>query len=130
MDLLQKHSWFKYKDWMKSNGNSSIFLTWLYSQGHNIYVSSIQLPPLFITFCQMFGRHHTPSAPPSLFMFHIDCPITRISSSLIVGMVVDLGFTTLLTSQVISIGFYSECEKSRQISLRGSNFSLRLFYVP
>ena len=30
-----------YKDWIKSNGNSLIFLTWLYSQGYNIYVPSI-----------------------------------------------------------------------------------------
>ena len=30
-----------YKGWMKSNGNSSIFLTWFYSQGYNIYVPSI-----------------------------------------------------------------------------------------
>ena len=39
--------------------------------------------PLFITFCQMFGRSHTPSARPSLLMFRIDRPIARISSSLV-----------------------------------------------
>ena len=38
-------------------------------------------PPLFITFCQMFGRRRTPSARPSL-MFRIDRPMDRISSSL------------------------------------------------
>ena len=31
----------------------------------------------------MFGRHHTPSAHPSLLMFHIDCPIAWISPSLV-----------------------------------------------
>ena len=34
--------------------------------------------PLFITFCQMFGRRRTPSARPTLLMFRIDCPIARI----------------------------------------------------
>ena len=43
-------------------------------------------------------------------------------------LVVDLSFTTLLTSQVISIAFYSEREKDPQILLRGSNFGLRFFY--
>ena len=43
-------------------------------------------------------------------------------------VVVDLGFTTLLTSQVISVAFYSEREKS-DILLKGSNFGLRFFYV-
>ena len=31
----------------------------------------------------MFGRRHTPSAPPSLLMFRIDRPIARISPSLV-----------------------------------------------
>ena len=39
--------------------------------------------PLFITFCQMFGRCCTPSAHPSLLMFCIDHPIAWISSSLV-----------------------------------------------
>ena len=38
--------------------------------------------PLFITFCQMFGRRLTPSARPSLLTFGIDHPIVRIRSSL------------------------------------------------
>ena len=33
-----------YKAWIKSNGNSSIFLTWLYSQEYNIYVPSVYCP--------------------------------------------------------------------------------------
>ena len=39
--------------------------------------------PLFITFCQMFGRRCAPSARPSLLMFRTDHPIIRISSSLV-----------------------------------------------
>ena len=39
------------------------------------------------------------------------------------GVVVDLGFTTILTPQVINVAFYSECEKS-------DNFGLRFFYEP
>ena len=41
------------------------------------------IAPLFIIFYQMFGRHRTPSACPSLLMFRIDRPISRISSSLV-----------------------------------------------
>ena len=36
--------------------------------------------PLIYHFCQMFGRRRTPSARPSLLMFSIDRPITRVSS--------------------------------------------------
>ena len=32
----------RYEGWTKCNDNSSIFLTWLYSQGYNIYVPSLQ----------------------------------------------------------------------------------------
>ena len=39
--------------------------------------------PLFITFCQMFGRRRTPSARPSFLMFSIDRPIARVNSSLV-----------------------------------------------
>ena len=39
--------------------------------------------PLFITFCQMFGKRHTPSAHSSLWMFRTDSLIARISSSLV-----------------------------------------------
>ena len=39
--------------------------------------------PLFITFRQMFGRHHTPSSRSSLLMFHIDHPKAWVSSSLV-----------------------------------------------
>ena len=35
-----------------------------------------------MTYCQMFGRCHTPSAHPSLLMFCTDCPIAWISSLL------------------------------------------------
>ena len=38
--------------------------------------------PIFITFCQMFGSCLTPSARPSLLMFHINRPIARITSTL------------------------------------------------
>ena len=47
---------------------------------------------------------------------------------LVVLVVVDLGFT-LLTSQVISVAFHSEPEKSDKFFLRGSNFGLRFFYL-
>ena len=40
--------------------------------------------PLFITFCQMYGRRRTLSTRPSLLMFRIDRPIARISSSRVV----------------------------------------------
>ena len=40
------------------------------------YLQYSRPPPIFITLCQMFGRRHTPSVCPSLFMFHIDCPIS------------------------------------------------------
>ena len=36
---------------MKSTGNSSIFLTWLYSQGYNIYTINT-IAPLSITFAK------------------------------------------------------------------------------
>ena len=39
--------------------------------------------PLFITFCPVFGRLRTPSARPSLLIFHTDRPMARISSSLV-----------------------------------------------
>ena len=65
-----------YKGWIKSNGNSSIFLTWLYSQGYNIYVPSIQSPSHLSPFCQMFGRRRKPSARPYLLMFRIDRPVS------------------------------------------------------
>ena len=48
----------------------------------------------------------------------------------VVVVVVDLGFTTLLTSHIFSVAFYSKREKSDTILLRGSNFGLRFFYVP
>ena len=38
--------------------------------------------------------------------------LAKKGSEVVVVMIVDLGFTTLLTSQVISIAFYTECEKS------------------
>ena len=38
----------------------------------------------------MFGRYHTPSARPSLFMFGIDRPVARISSSLVLHRAVVL----------------------------------------
>ena len=48
----------------------------------------------------------------------------------IVILVKILGFTTLLTSQVISLAFYSEHEKSDKFCSRGSNFGLRFFHMP
>ena len=42
-----------------------------------------------------------------------------------VVVVVVLGFTTLLTSQVTSVAFYSEREKSDKFLLRGSKALLR-----
>ena len=53
-----------------------------YSQRYNIYVPSVQSPPLFTASLQMFGKRPTPSARPSLLTFRIDRPIARISSSL------------------------------------------------
>ena len=44
----------------------------------------------------MFGRSRTPSARPSLLMFHIDRPITRISSYLVFYLVPRSGSFTLV----------------------------------
>ena len=55
--------------------------------------NSILSPPLSITFCQMFGSRLTPSARPSLLIFHIDCPIARISSPLALYRVPRSGMT-------------------------------------
>ena len=41
-----------------------------------------------------------------------DLPLSRTAILMVVVVVVDLGFTTLLTPQVISVAFYSEHEKS------------------
>ena len=51
--------------------------------------------PLFITFCQMFGRRRTPSARPSCLMFWIERPIARISPSLVLYRVPRSGSFTL-----------------------------------
>ena len=53
----------------------------LFTWVQHLYTFSIATP-LFINFFQMFGRHRTPSAHPSLLMFCIDCPVAWISSSL------------------------------------------------
>ena len=42
--------------------------------------------------------------------------MTNIRNLLIISLVVDLGFTALLTSQVISVAFYIEREKSDKFS--------------
>ena len=57
-----------YKGSIKINCNSSILLTWLYSQEYSSTFNIVA--PLFITFCQMFGRHRTPSVHP----FSVDGP--------------------------------------------------------
>ena len=80
---------------MKSIGNSSIFVTWLYSQGRNIYVPSIWSLSLFFSFCHMFGSHRKLSARLSLLMFGIDRLIARISSSLVLYWVPRSGSFTL-----------------------------------
>ena len=50
--------------------------------------------PLFITFCQMFERHRTPLASPSLSMLRIDRPISRKSLSLVLYRVPHSGSFT------------------------------------
>ena len=55
---------------------------------------------------------------------------SRAAAAATAVVVVDSGFTTLLTSQINSVAFYSERENSGQILLRCSNFGLRSFYVP
>ena len=47
-------------------------------------------------------------------IFSLDSTVDKISSIKHLNEVLEvvLGFTTLLTSQVISVAFYSECEKS------------------
>ena len=98
--------------WIKSNGNSSILLTWLYSQGYNIYVPSIQSLPLFNSICQMLGRRCTSSAHTPLLMFRIDRPIAWINSSLVLYRVPRSGSYTL-ANRSESHGFisceYGEC---------------------
>ena len=63
------------------NGISDISDMALFT-GYNIYVPSVycRCLPLFIKFCQMFERRHTPSAYSSLLMFRI----ARISFSCVV----------------------------------------------
>ena len=53
----------------------------LFTEVQHLCTFNIFTSPLFITFFQMFGRHRTPSARPSLLMFRIDRPIARINSS-------------------------------------------------
>ena len=52
--------------------------------------------------------------------------VAAVAAAVAVAVVVDLGFTMLLTSQVIGITFYSEREKSDKFC-SGSNFGLRFF---
>ena len=56
----------------------------LFTEVQHLYTFNI-VAPLFITFCQMFGRRRTPSARPSLPMFRTDRPIARISSRVLSG---------------------------------------------
>ena len=79
---------------MKGNSNSLISLTWLYSQVTTFMYLQYSHVPLFITFCQMFARSHTPSVRPSLFVFHTDCLIAQISSSLVLYQVSHSGSFT------------------------------------
>ena len=81
--------------WIISNDNSSIFLTWLYSQRYNVYVTSIQSSPYLSYFSLMFGRCRTPTVRLSLLLFRIDCPIVHISTSLVLCRVFRCGSFTL-----------------------------------
>ena len=47
-----------------------------------------KVAPLFIIFCQMFGKRRTLSARPSSLMFRIDRHTARISSFLVLHRVV------------------------------------------
>ena len=66
--------------------------------------------PLFITFCQMFGRRRTPSARPYLLMFCIYHPIARISSSLVLYRVPRSGSLWRRVHGLIS-GEYGGCTR-------------------
>ena len=82
-----------YKDWIKSNGNSSIFLTWLNHRVQHSCTFNTVVP--LMTFCQMFGRRRSPSARPSLLIFRTDSPKARISSCPVLYRVLRSGSFTL-----------------------------------
>ena len=51
-----KYKFILYKGWIKSNGNSLIFLTWLYLQGYNIYSRSPLIYHIFLNVSNKNGR--------------------------------------------------------------------------
>ena len=65
-----------------------------------------------MTFCQMFGRRRAPSERSSLLMFHIDRPIARISSSLVLYRVPRSGsFGEEIVLAGLISGEYGECSR-------------------
>ena len=91
--------------------------------------------PLFITFCQMFGRRRTPSERPSLLMFRIDRPIARISSSLVLYWSPRNDYFTLAKrsySHGLILGEYVGCSRISKLASarrKGSRDSSRLSTV-
>ena len=71
-----------YKDWIKYWQQFNIADMALFT-GTEHLCAFIIVAPLFILFCQMFESCRTPPASPSFLMFHIDRPIARICSSLV-----------------------------------------------
>ena len=92
--LFFRYFFYRFKDWIKSNGNSSIFLIWLYSQGTKFMYLQYSRPFIY-HLLKMFGRRRILSAGPSLLMFRIDRLISRISSSLVLYRVPGSGSFTL-----------------------------------
>ena len=80
--LEQKNFMYTKVGWKVMNGTYDIYDMALFTRVQHLFNSNI-VAPLFITFCQMFERHRTPSACKFLLMFSIDRPIARISSSLL-----------------------------------------------
>ena len=84
---------------------------------------------LFIIFCQIFGRRRTPSARPSLLMFRINRPISRISSSLVLYRVSRSGSFTLAKRQPLwsRVKLLLLTQRARVRSTVGSISLLRFF---
>ena len=106
---LQIIKW-KYKCWIKSNGNSLIF-SHGFIQRNTTFITFNIVAPLFITFYEMFGRRRTPSAPTSLLMFRIERPISRTSSSIVLYRVTHSSSFTLAkrSNRMDSSGEYGVC---------------------
>ena len=90
---------------------SAAFAPLLNSKRRIGYVGNVPISPLCTPFSSVHGSTHSLQMTK---LQHVNSSITiefQIGNDSL-SIVLDLGFTTLLTSQVISVAFYSEREKS------------------